>query len=113
MPIRFFKGEPNVYAIRYRNGQAMQAGQGICFWYLPFNTSIAAVPTSNQNASFIFTEATANFQEVSIQGVLSFRLTDPEAVARRLDYTVEVRHGENVYLTEDPEKLTQRVVNAV
>jgi hypothetical protein len=113
MLIQFFKGEPNLYAIRYRDGKVKQAGQGINFWYLPFNTNIAAVPTGNQDANFIFTEATANFQEVAIQGTLTFRLTNPQAVARRLDYTIEERKGEYVYTTEDPEKLVQRVVNAV
>lgn len=111
MTIRFYKGEPNVYAIRYRNGQVQQAGQGIDFWFLPFNTSIAAIPTGNQDASFIFTEATANFQEVAIQGLLTFRLTDPQAVARRLDFTIDPRTG--AYLTEDPDKLVQRVINSV
>jgi len=113
MMIQFFKGEPNLYAIRYRDGKVMQAGQGINFWYLPFNTNIAAVPTGNQDANFIFTEATANFQEVAIQGTLTFRFTDPQAVARRLDYTIEERKGEYNYTTEDPQKLVQRVVNAV
>lgn len=113
MLIQFFKGEPNLYAIRYRDGKVKQAGQGINFWYLPFNANIAAVPTGNQDANFIFTEATANFQEVAIQGTLTFRLTNPQAVARRLDYTIEERKGEYVYTTEDPEKLVQRVVNAV
>ena len=111
MKIRFYKGEPNIYAIRFRNGQVKQAGQGVNFWYLPFNTNIAAVPTGNQDASFIFTEATANFQEVAIQGTLTFRLTDPEALARRLDFTIDPRSQQ--YLTEDPDKLTQLVVNKV
>jgi hypothetical protein len=113
MLIQFFKGEPNLYAIRYRDGKVKQAGQGINFWYLPFNTNIAAVPTGNQDANFIFTEATANFQEVAIQGTLTFRFTNPQAVAQRLDYAIEERKGEYVYTTEDPEKLVQRVVNAV
>ncbi len=117
MLFQFFKGEPNLYAIRYRDGKVKQAGQGINFWYLPFNTNIAAVPTGNQDANFIFTEATANFQEVAIQGTLTFRFTDPQAVARRLDYTIDERRkegkGEYAYITEDPEKLVQRVVNAV
>jgi len=113
MLIKFFKGEPNLYAMRNRNGKVKQAGQGINFWYLPFNTNIAAVPTGNQDANFIFTEATANFQEVAIQGTLTFRFTNPQAVARRLDYTIEERNGEYVFTTEDPEKLVQRVVNSV
>lgn len=109
--IRHYKGEPSVYAIRYRNGQLMEHGPGLDFWYLPFNTTVAAVPAMSQDAPFIFNESTANFQEVAIQGQLTYRLTSPLDAAQLLDFTVDPRSGR--YRSKDPEKLTQRVVNAV
>ena len=109
--IRYYKGEPNVYAIRYRNGQLKSHGLGCDFWYLPFNTTIAAVPAMSQDAPFIFNEATANFQEVAIQGQLTYRLTSPLDAAQLLDFTIEPKTGR--YRSKDPDKLTQRVVNAV
>lgn len=111
MLVRYFKGEPNIHVIRFRNGRVAQHGDGINFWYLPLNTSVAAVPTGSREAQFIFTETTANFQEVSIQGALTYRLTAPVEVARRLDFTIDPANGR--YLAEDPDKLVQRIVNAV
>lgn len=111
MVIQYYKGEPNHYVVRYRDGRVMRHGPGLVFWYLPFNTSIAAVPQVTQDAPFIFTETTADFQEISIQGQLTFRLTEPLAIAKRLDFTVVPRTGK--YRTNDPEKLVDRVVNAV
>ena len=111
MILRHYKGEPNVYVIRYRAGKILEHGPGLDFWYLSYNTSIAAVPAVTQDAPFIFNEATANFQEVAIQGQLTYRLESPLDAARMLDFTVDPRNGR--YRSKDPERLTQRVINAV
>ena len=50
--IRYYKGEPNVYAIRYRNGQLQSHGQGRDFWYFPFNTTITALAGQGIALSF-------------------------------------------------------------
>ena len=111
MLIRYFKGEPNTHVVRYRNGDVVFDGVGANFWYLPFNTSVAAIPIVSQEAQFVFTETTMNFQEISIQGTVSYRITDPMHVASRLDFTIDPATLR--YRSEDPDKLVQRVVNAV
>jgi len=111
MMIKHYKGEPNVYVIRYRSGKLRAHGEGLDFWYLPFNTSIAEVPVATQDAPFIFNEATANFQSVAIQGQLTYRLASPLDAAQLLDFTIDPKTGR--YRSQDPDKLTQRVINAV
>ncbi len=109
--INYYKGEPNIYTICSRDGQVVRHGAGINFWYSPITTSIAAVPLASQESQFIFTETTADFQEVSIQGSLTYRLHEPMEVAERLDFTVHPRTHR--YKSEDPGQLVQRVVNSV
>jgi hypothetical protein len=111
MILRHYKGEPNAYVIRYRGGRRRAHGAGLDFWYLPYNTSIAAIPSMTQDAPFIFNEATASFQEVAIQGQLTYRLESPLDTAELLDFTIDPRTGR--YRSSDPDKLTQRVINAV
>jgi hypothetical protein len=111
MLISYYKGEPNTYVLCYRNGELLQHGAGINFFYVPATTSIAAVPLVSQESQFIFNETTANFQEVSIQGTLTYRLTDPLELAKRLDFTVQP--WSHSYKSEDPQQLVQRVVNSV
>lgn len=111
MLIGYYKGEPNTYVLCHRNGKLVEHGAGINFFYVPVTTSIAAVPLASQECPFIFKETTANFQEISIQGTLSYRLSDPLALAKRLNYTVHP--GTHAYQSDDPEQLVQRVVNAV
>lgn len=111
MILRYFKGEPNTYVIRYKNGVAKKEGTGLTFWYWPHNTSIATVPVISQDAPFIFNETTANYQEISIQGQLSYRLVNPSETAKVLDYTIDPKTRN--YTSKDPQKLISRVINAV
>jgi regulator of protease activity HflC (stomatin/prohibitin superfamily) len=111
MMINYYKGEPNTYIVCSRNGKVVRHGAGINFLYSPLTTTIAAVPLASQESQFIFNETTANFQEVSIQGSLTYHLTDPLELAKRLDYTVVP--GTHFYKSEDPQQLVQRVVNSV
>ena len=111
MLIRYFKGEPSTHVIRYRNGRIVASGEGANFWYLPLNTSVAAVPIVSQEAQFLFTETTANFQEVSIQGTVTYRITDPLLVSSRLNFTIDPASSR--FMSEDPDKLVQRIVNLV
>jgi hypothetical protein len=97
--------------IRYRRGQVVDHGPGLAFWYLPYNSSIAAVPVVTQDAPFIFNEATRDFQAVAIQGSLTYRLTDPLAAAKFLDFTVDPVSTR--YRSKDPEKLALRLIDAV
>ena len=111
MMIKYFKGEPNSYVIRYKNGQVKEHGKGLDFWYMPFNTSIALVNAVSQDAPFIFNESTTNFQEVAIQGQITYRLEQALDAAEYLDFSIEPATGQ--YKSNDPDKLSQRVINAV
>ena len=111
MLINYYKGEPNTYVLCHRNGKLVQHGAGINFYYLPLTTSIATVPLASQESQFIFNETTADFQEVSIQGSLTYRFSDPNELSKRLDFTVSPKTHR--HKSEDPLQLVQRVVNSV
>ena len=111
MLINYYKGEPNSYVLSHRNGKLVQHGAGINFYYVPLTTTLAIVPLASQESQFIFNETTANFQEVSIQGSLTYRLSDPIELAKCLDFTVYART--HFHKSEDPQQLVQRVVNSV
>ena len=111
MVIRYFKGAPNSHVIKFKDGQVAREGAGLNLWYSPLVSSIAVVPTVSTDAPFIFTETTANFQDISIQGSFTYRISDPVAIAQVLDFTILPRKGS--YRSDDPLKLTQRIVNAV
>lgn len=109
--IRFFKGLPTDYVIKYAGGREVRAGMGLAFFYLAHNTQIVVIPTSTRDANFVFNELTNNFQAVTIQGQFTYRIYNPSQAAALLNFTFDPRTHH--YVSEDPERLTQRIANII
>lgn len=109
--IHYLKAGPTQHVLHYQNGSLRHSGPGVAFYYFKPAATIAVVPIGSADVPFIFNETTADFQPITVQGQLTYRITDPELVAGLLDFTIAdaIDH----YTTEDPEKLGQRLVNLV
>ena len=70
-----------------------------------------AVPVASTDTPFIFQETTADFQTVTIQGQVTYRVGDPKRLAALLNYTL-ARDGQT-YASEDPKKLPERVIHVI
>jgi hypothetical protein len=108
--LRFIKTEPTQYMIQYKDGQPIREGAGLSFWYFAPSSSLVVVPTASVNEPFIFPEVTVDFQEVTIQGQITYRIAEPRKTAALLNFTLG-RNG--AYVSEDPEKLSQRLIDQV
>lgn len=108
---RFIKFQPSDYVLKYRNGKIVREGAGLSFYYYAPNTSIVAVPVGSLDAPFIFEETTADFQTVTVQGQITFRIVDQKKIAGLLNYTLDMK-GRG-YVSDDHKKLPQRVINIV
>jgi hypothetical protein len=109
--IGYYKGEPNEHIIVYSSGIQTRAGRGITFFYWGPSTSIVAIPTGTIDVPFILNESTGNYQAVTIQGLLTYRIGDPTSIAPILNFSIDP--ASRLYKTQDPEKLAQRIVNEV
>ncbi len=109
--IRFIKVEPTTHLIQYRNGRIAREGPGLSFFYYAPTTSLVSVPVASADAPFIFEEVTADFQTVTIQGQVTYRVADAKRLAALMNFTLDPR-GRG-YATDEPQKLPQRVINVV
>jgi regulator of protease activity HflC (stomatin/prohibitin superfamily) len=91
--IRHLRAEPTAHVLRYRHGRLATAGPGLAFWFAPNSTAIAEIPLGNQELPFVFHARSADFQQLIVQGVITFRFGDPELVARRVDFTLDLSSG--------------------
>jgi regulator of protease activity HflC (stomatin/prohibitin superfamily) len=107
--IGHFKGQPTDFIIRYSSGVMRQSGQGISFYYWHYNTQIVAIPTTSTDAHFVFKEITNNFQEVTIQGQVTYRITNPTKASELLNLRIDPETYKHV--TEDLKVLAQRITN--
>jgi regulator of protease activity HflC (stomatin/prohibitin superfamily) len=111
IPIAFFKSEPTEYTLVYKRGRIKREGSGLAFFYWKPTTSVVLIPTSTTDAPFLFNEMTGDFQAVTVQGQVTYRIAEPKTMATLLNFTVNPRTKR--YLSEDPDSLAQRIVNVV
>ena len=107
---RFIKAQPTQYVIQYRNGHPRREGAGLAFWYFAPSSSIALVPTASVNEPFILSEVSADFQDVTVQGQITYRVVEPRRTAALLDFSLGPKGS---YASEDPQKLSQRLIDQV
>jgi regulator of protease activity HflC (stomatin/prohibitin superfamily) len=106
--IQFFKADPTVFVLHYANGAVKRSGPGLSFFYYAPTSSIVAVPINTVDVPFAFQLVTKDFQTVTLQGQIGYRVADPAKLASLLNYTVGPR---GLYLSDDPQKLADRLVN--
>ncbi len=109
--IAYFKGDPTEYVMVYSGGQLRRSGVALSFYYIVPNTSLVSIPTGTIDVPFILNETSGNFQAVTVQGQLTYRINDPKAIASILNYTIQPKT--RAYKSSDPEKVAQRIVNEV
>ena len=107
--IRFIKVGPTDFLLQYKGGQVVREGVGLSFFYYGPTTSLVRVPVGSTDVPFIFEECTADFQTVTVQGQLSYRVTDARKLAQLMNFTLAANGRD--YSSEDPQKLAQRLIN--
>lgn len=93
-PIARLRSNASSHVIRYGNKGICQSGQGIVFWFGPGTSSIAEVPMDDREATVFLKGRTQDFQALTVQGVLTWRVADPEQLASRIDFTVALNSGQ-------------------
>jgi hypothetical protein len=106
--IQFIKFDAMTYVIQYKGGQIVKEGRGLAFFYFAPTTSITAIPLGSIDVNFIFSETTADFQEITLQGQITYKIKDPKQLADVLDFSVN-ENGR--FKTNDSEKLNDRIIN--
>ena len=106
--IKYIKFDAMTHVIQFKNGKVKQEGRGLSFFYYSPKTSIVAIPIGSNDIPFIFNESTTDFQTISIQGQITYKIENPKLLMEMLDFTVD---EDGDYQKDDFEKLSQRLVN--
>ena len=70
---------------------------------------LVQVPIASADVPFVFNEVSADFQDMTIQGELTYRISDPKRITALLDFSLDPRGH---YRSNDAEKLGDRLVHA-
>lgn len=108
--LRFIKTQPTDYVIQFTGGKPRREGAGLSFLYFAPSSSLVVVPTASVNAPFVFSEVTADFQEVMIQGQIIYRIAEPRRTSALLNFALDPKGN---YISEDPQALSERLISQV
>src|SRR5262245_21970730 len=107
--IRYLKVAPTTHVMQFKRGQVARSGAGLSFFYYAPTSVIVEVPIASTDVPFVFNEVTLDYQDATIQGQLTFRVNDPTRLAALLDFSTD---SAGRYLSEDPDKLNDRLIHA-
>ena len=109
--VRYVKTDPSTYLIQYRKGKVRRQGSGLSFFYFAPSSTLVSVPLVSVDLPFMFAESTADFQEISLQGRVVYRIADPLRLSGLVNYAL--RPDRKAYASDGPDRLSDRVLNQV
>lgn len=90
---KHLRSESNMHVRRFRNGRLLASGRGLAFWFMPMGSSIAELPTDDRELQFIFKGRSRDYQEITVQGEIMYRVSDPNVLGDRIDFSVDLDSG--------------------
>lgn len=91
--VRHIRSEASFHVIHYSGGARVRSGRGLSFWFLPLSASVAEVPVDDQELSLLVQSRSADFQAISAQLSVTWRVLDAERLADRVDFSVNLAGG--------------------
>jgi len=87
------RSDASNHVIRYRQGTVRQSGRGLVFWFRPETASIAEIPMDDRETTLFVKGRSQDFQQVAVQGMLTWHVVDPELLASRVDFSIGLFDG--------------------
>lgn len=90
---RHLRAAPTSHIRHLHRGKVVHEGAGIAFWFRPLLAALSEVPVDDRELAMLFHARTADFQDVTVQATVTFRITEPAAAATRLDFGIDPDTG--------------------
>ncbi len=87
------RSEAASHVVLYGGGRRLRSGRGLAFWFAPWRTSVVEIPLDDRDTDFVFTVRSQDFQTVTVQGTVTWRAGDPDLLAERMDFTINLANG--------------------
>ncbi|MFB6890422.1 SPFH domain-containing protein [Kitasatospora sp. NPDC056327] len=91
--LRHLRAQPTTHIRHVRRGRIAHDGTGLAFWFRPLTAVLSEVPVDDRELAMLFHARTADFQDVTVQGTLTYRITDPATAAARVDFGIDPDTG--------------------
>ncbi|MEU1185324.1 SPFH domain-containing protein [Streptomyces sp. NPDC005820] len=90
---RHLRGAPTAHIRHHRSGTLVHDGPGLSFWFRALTAALSEVPVDDRELAMTFHARTVDFQDVTVQATVTYRISDPAVAASRLDFSVDPDTG--------------------
>lgn len=90
---RHLRGAPTAHIRHHRGGRLLHDGPGLSFWFRALTAALSEVPVDDRELAMTFHARTSDFQDVSVQATVTYRIGDPAVAAARLDFSIDPDTG--------------------
>jgi regulator of protease activity HflC (stomatin/prohibitin superfamily) len=90
---RHLRAAPTAHIRHLSGGKPAHEGAGIAFWFRPLAAALSEVPVDDRELAMLFHARTADFQDVTVQATVTYRITDPALAALRVDFGIDPDTG--------------------
>lgn len=91
--LRHLRANPTTHVRHLRNGKLVHDGPGQAFWFRPMTAALSEVPIDDREQPLLFHGRTLDFQDVTVQATVTYRVADPALAAARIDFGVDPEAG--------------------
>ena len=91
--LRHLRAEPNQFVLHFNGGKLRTSGAGIAYWFSPLSAALAQVPIEDVSTSFVLNERSRDFQALSLQYTVIYRVADPAKAASRINFSIGIDSG--------------------
>jgi hypothetical protein len=92
--LRHLRSEPSRHLLHFSRGKLAHSGRGLALWFSPLSSTLAEIPCDDREQSFLVHGRSQDYQDVIVQGVITWRAAEPERVAQRVDFSLDPRSGQ-------------------
>lgn len=91
--LHHLRAAPTVHIRALRRGKVAHEGAGVAFWFRPLTAAMSEVPLDDRELPLLFHARTADFQDVTVQATVTYRIVDPVLAAQRIDFAIDTDTG--------------------
>ena len=91
--MRHLRANPTAHVRHLKNGAVAHDGAGQAFWFRPLTAAISEIPVDDREQPLLFHARTVDFQDVTVQATITYRVTDPAVAAARIDFGIDPDTG--------------------
>ncbi|MFJ9210097.1 SPFH domain-containing protein [Streptomyces sp. NPDC102264] len=87
------RSAPTAHVRHHRRGRLVHDGPGLSFWFRALTAALSEVPVDDRELAMAFHARTADFQDVTVQSTVTYRISEPATAASRLDFSIDPDTG--------------------